>query len=69
MKPSFHISQLILLSAIILWFGQTGLSENVQEASLNPFLGDPVVEIQTVFEDERFPNVVVSTKGTVLATW
>ena len=49
MKPSFHISQLISLSGIILWFGQTGLSENVQEASLDPFLGDAVVEIQTVF--------------------
>lgn len=69
MKPSFYVSQFISLAGLILLSGQTSLSENAQEAGLNPFLGDPVVEIQTVFEDERFPNVVVSTKGTVLATF
>ena len=69
MKPSFYVSQFISLAGLILLSGQTSLSENAQEAGLDPFLGDPVVEIQTVFEDERFPNVVVSTKGTVLATF
>jgi sialidase-1 len=66
MKPSTHLS---CLAGIILFAGQTGLSEESQEGTLDPFLSDPVVEIQTVFEDERFPNVVVSTKGTVLATF
>jgi sialidase-1 len=32
-------------------------------------LGDPAFEQQTVFDGGRFPNVVVATDGTVLATW
>ncbi len=39
------------------------------EGSINPFLGEPELEIQRLFTSERFPNVVVSTKGTVLALW
>jgi sialidase-1 len=37
----------------------------------NEFLGDgtPFFEVQEIFPDERFPNVVVATDGTVLATW
>ena len=50
MKPSFYVSQFISLAGLILLSGQTSLSENAQEAGLDPFLGDPVVEIQTVFE-------------------
>jgi sialidase-1 len=29
----------------------------------------PVFEVQQLFADERFPNVVVATDGTVVATW
>ncbi len=39
------------------------------EASLNPFLGEPKMDMQQVFKSERFPNIVVTRKGTVLATW
>ncbi|NNE93901.1 MAG: exo-alpha-sialidase, partial [Verrucomicrobiales bacterium] len=39
------------------------------EGPLDPFLGDPKLEIQAVFEDERFPNIVLTKAGTVLATW
>jgi sialidase-1 len=39
------------------------------EGSLTPFLGEAKFEIQPVFQGERFPNVVVATDGTVLATW
>ena len=31
--------------------------------------GEPKFEVQPLFSDERFPNVVVGTDGTVLATW
>lgn len=34
-----------------------------------PFLGPPAFDSQDLFPDERFPNVVVATDGTVLATW
>jgi sialidase-1 len=39
------------------------------EGALEPFLGRPRFETQELFRGERFPNVVVATDGTVLATW
>lgn len=39
------------------------------EQTLAPFLADPTMELQDIFEDERFPNVVVALDGTVVATW
>ncbi len=36
---------------------------------LSAFLGPPRVELQQLFVGERFPNVVVTSAGTVLATW
>ena len=37
----------------------------------NPFWGDgtELFDIQEVFSDERFPNIVIATDGTVIATW
>jgi sialidase-1 len=43
--------------------------ERLVEAKLEPFLGPARMEMQQVFTKERFPNVVVTVKGTVLATW
>jgi sialidase-1 len=39
------------------------------EGGIEPWLGEAKFEIQPMFSDERFPNVVVATDGTVLATW
>ena len=39
------------------------------EGELAAFLGEAKLDVQPVFEGGRFPNVVVTTKGTVLATW
>lgn len=39
------------------------------EGKLDPFLGEPRFDMQRLFAGERFPNVVVATDGTVLATW
>ena len=39
------------------------------EANLAPFLGPPRFEVQQLFDGGRFPNVVVATDGTVIATW
>ena len=39
------------------------------EGVLQPFLAAPRLEMQQVFSGERFPNVVVTLKGSVLATW
>lgn len=39
------------------------------EGTLAPFLGEPRFDTQQIYFDERFPNVAVTTTGTVLATW
>lgn len=39
------------------------------ESDVNMFLGESRMDLQELFPDERFPNVVVSTEGTVVATW
>jgi sialidase-1 len=46
-----------------------GLRAQAVEGELKPFLGKPSLDIQQVFRGERFGNVVVTMKGTVLATW
>lgn len=39
------------------------------EGPLDPFMSKDELTIQPVFQGERFPNIVVSTKGTLIATW
>lgn len=39
------------------------------EGTITPFLKEAALTIQPVFEGERFPNIVVTNAGTVLATW
>jgi len=39
------------------------------EADIDVFFGEPKFEMQQLFADERLPNVVVATDGTVLAIW
>lgn len=43
--------------------------ERLVEGKLDPFLKAAQLDLQQVFTNERFPNVVVTVKGTVLATW
>jgi sialidase-1 len=45
------------------------LAASPLEGPRKPFMGEPVMEVQQVFASERFPNVVVSLKGTVIATF
>jgi sialidase-1 len=40
-----------------------------EHADVNVFLGESRFDDQTIFSGERFPNVVVTTDGTVLAIW
>ena len=39
------------------------------EVRLEPFLGEPRMEMQSLFKGQRFPNVVAAADGTVVATW
>lgn len=42
-----------------------------KQTAQNPFWGNggEFFEVKEVFNDERFPNVVIATDGTVIATW
>jgi|SRR5690625_1703106 len=42
------------------------VSENQTPSSTS---GNEFFEVQKIFDDERFPNVVVATDGTIIATW
>ncbi len=39
------------------------------EGHINAFGGEPRLEMMLLFKGERFPNIVVTLEGTVLATW
>ena len=39
------------------------------DGSLDPFLGEAILEKQSLFDTERFPNIVVATDGTVIGTF
>ncbi|MDG2488226.1 MAG: sialidase family protein [Roseibacillus sp.] len=48
----------------------TGLSVTSRAGDgLEDFLGKPVFEKQRLFDDQRYPNVVVTTRGTVISVW
>ena len=41
----------------------------LSETEIKTFMASAQLEIQQIFDDERFPNVVVTPYGTVLASW
>jgi sialidase-1 len=55
------------LSILLFFTSCTVASQSKFEGPLKPFLSEAKMDIQQVFKGNRFPNVVVSTKGTVLA--
>ena len=68
MKKTRSLASLILLFAgTCLTVSSTGCRS--VEGPLEPFLGPARMDTQQVFDKERFPNIVVTLKGTVVATW
>lgn len=66
-KRCLHVFTLILICLSITT--SLAAADSPVEGELAPFLGEPELNIQPVFQGGRFPNVVVTMKGTVLATW
>lgn len=62
-RTIFSLCPLLIVTSLVT------AEERLVEAKLDPFLGPARMELQQVFTKERFPNVVVTVKGTVLATW
>ena len=61
----FSSKFLILLTGVL--FSYSSLVN--AEEGVRPFIGDPLFEKQRLFNDQRYPNVVVTNKGTVIAVW
>lgn len=61
-------SYLMISAAILLLAGRCIVKE---QGTNNAFWneGVEVFEISQIFDDERLPNIVVTTEGTLLATW
>ena len=45
------------------------LSTQSDHNEIKAFLSPAEMKIQQIFNDERFPNVIVTPAGTVLASW
>ncbi|MBB73810.1 MAG: glycosyl hydrolase [Planctomycetaceae bacterium] len=57
------------LAVVVSHGARVAEAEQLVEGALKPFLAESRLEMHQVFTDERFPNVVVTLQGTVLATW
>ena len=59
---------LLLITAVMVLCQSIATAAEV-EGPLKPHLENPHMDLQQVFKSERFGNIVVSMKGTVIATW
>lgn len=59
----------VLIAALLIGLTLPVTAEREQEAGIEPFLGEPSIHITDVYKDERFPNIVVTLDGTLVATW
>ncbi|MEE3180304.1 MAG: sialidase family protein, partial [Planctomycetota bacterium] len=59
----------LLCMTVLIGFVFSAARLQATEGKLDAFLGEPALELGQVFRGERFPNIVVSMKGTVIATW
>lgn len=48
---------------------QRSQNDSQADGDLASFLGEPEFQVDTLFDDERFPNVVTTRDGAVIATW
>ena len=65
-----HVKHLLLLALILASCNsQTQAAESTFEGPLAPFLGEPALNISQVQNRQRFPNVVVTNKGTIIAIY
>ena len=62
-----HLLSLLSLTFLGLLPASADLAS--KEGKLEPFLGEASFEMKQVFKGGRFPNIAVTTKGTLLASW
>ena len=66
---AMNVWRIVLLLLILTNLQPAHAQPSSAEGPLGPFLSEPSLEITQAFERERMPNIVVSTKGTVVATF
>ena len=54
---------------LLVLFLVVSSTASLADDPLSPFLGEPAFDKRRLFDDQRYPNVVVTTRGTVLAVW
>lgn len=59
----------IIISGLVFFVFAVGFSCRTTQSNHFWSGGKPFFEIQELFFDERFPNVVVATDGTIVASW
>ena len=64
-----NVWRILLLLLILTNLQPAHAQPSSSEGPLAPFLSEPSLEITQAFERERMPNIVVSTKVTVVATF
>lgn len=62
------MTRLLLLFAVLVTPRSQAAATEL-EGTLNPFLREAKLTVEPLFRDERFPNLVVSLEGTLLAVW
>jgi sialidase-1 len=63
---SVSLSPIVLISLFPVFISAEDL---IVEGPLDVFLGAPSMQLQEVFSEERFPNIVTTKSGTILATF
>jgi hypothetical protein len=64
-----NVIALLFLPIVFGASSTLGSTDLPNDGALQPFLGEPEFIDQQIFDDERFPNVLVAGDGTVVATW
>ena len=60
----------VFTTAIALILSTTsGIAQDEWEGKIDSHLSDAKLELQQIFAGERFPNIVVTPQGTIVATW
>lgn len=56
---------------ILTWLQLVAMFVSCKSKNENPFWteGHEFIEIQEIYDNERFPNVVIGTDGTIITTW
>ena len=66
---SFGLLGLFFFASSLAGAQEKALEKKPMEGPVKAFLGDSKFAMQQVFQDERFPNIVVTIDGTLIATW